>query len=284
MLGRLSNLHQMFSTHPLSRDAPAQAWIRFVKWQIQSRLQNESIVPWISGQRLAVKNGMTGATGNIYLGLHEFTDMGFLLHFLREGDLFLDVGANIGSYTILASGVCRATSWAFEPDPNTAAHLKRNISLNGLGDFTKVFECAVGDSRKQVSFTIGLDTINKVAESGENVRLVQQEKLDDIIGANEPIMMKMDVEGYEENAIRGASDLLRRSGMKAIEIETVNDNIVEMITSNNFKRAYYDPFSRRLTETENGLRQNNHLFVRDWPFIEKRVATAPKIEVLGRSI
>jgi hypothetical protein len=36
-------------------------------------------------------------TGNIYCGLHEFADMGFVLHFLRPGDLFVDVGANIAA-------------------------------------------------------------------------------------------------------------------------------------------------------------------------------------------
>jgi hypothetical protein len=48
-------------------------------------------------------SGMTGATGNLYVGLHEFEEMAFLLHFLRPGDLFADVGANVGSYTILAA-------------------------------------------------------------------------------------------------------------------------------------------------------------------------------------
>lgn len=51
---------------------------------------------------------MTGATGNIYVGLHEFEDMAFLLHVLRRTDLFVDVGANIGSYTILAGGAAGA--------------------------------------------------------------------------------------------------------------------------------------------------------------------------------
>jgi hypothetical protein len=49
--------------------------------------------------------GMTGATQNIYVGLQEFVDIMLTLHFLRKGDLFLDMGANVGSYTILASGV-----------------------------------------------------------------------------------------------------------------------------------------------------------------------------------
>ena len=104
----LTSLARAFATHPLTQDAPLRAWARFTLWQVRSRLQDEIHLPWIGGQRLAVRRGMTGATGNIYVGLLEFPDMMFPLHFLQEDDLFLDIGANVGCYTILASGVCRA--------------------------------------------------------------------------------------------------------------------------------------------------------------------------------
>src|SRR5208337_4657605 len=75
------------------------AFYRYGWWQAASRLQETIEYEWVSGSKLLVKNGMTGATGNIYCGLHEFADLAFLLHLLRPGDLFVDVGANIGSYT-----------------------------------------------------------------------------------------------------------------------------------------------------------------------------------------
>jgi hypothetical protein len=100
-MGKFANLAQVFSTHPLTRGAPWKAWIRFVVWQIRSRIHDDLIFSWIEGQRLAVRRGMTGATGNIYMGLHEFCEMMLPLHFLREGDLFLDIGSNVGSYTVL---------------------------------------------------------------------------------------------------------------------------------------------------------------------------------------
>src|SRR4051794_13217694 len=101
---------RFISSNLLTRGARFKALARVAGWQISGRLQAEIIVPWIANQKLAVKRGMTGATGNIYTGLHEFPDMMFLLHFLRPGDLFLDIGANVGTYTVLASGVCRASS------------------------------------------------------------------------------------------------------------------------------------------------------------------------------
>ena len=104
----LMMLHRYFATHPLARDAPQRAWVRFASWQVRSRFRDEILLQWVGGQRLAIKHGMAAATANIYVGLYEFADMMPALHFLRERDLFLDIGANVGTYTVLASGVCRA--------------------------------------------------------------------------------------------------------------------------------------------------------------------------------
>jgi hypothetical protein len=98
----VTNLARFFASHPLTHTAPIKAWQRWLSWQIKSRLRDEVIVPWIGGQLLAVRRGMTGATGNVYAGLHEFADMMFLLHFLRERDLFRDIGANVGTSRLLA--------------------------------------------------------------------------------------------------------------------------------------------------------------------------------------
>jgi FkbM family methyltransferase len=279
------NLARFFANHPLTRDAPIRAWARFASWQLKSRIQDEIIFPWIEGQRLVIRHGMTGATGNIYVGLHEFVDMMLLLHFLRESDLFLDIGANVGSYVVLASGVCRARTWAFEPDPDTVRQLKRNISVNSLDEMVTVSECALGATRAEVPFTIGLDTMNKVAvASDKNVRKVRQERLDTLVSGALPVMIKIDVEGYEEDVLRGAKSLIANPSLKVIELETVTPWIAGILLSNQFERAYYDPFRRELGREPNDLGSSNFLFVRDWPFVVTRLVTAKRVEILGRRI
>jgi FkbM family methyltransferase len=231
---------------------------------------------------------MKGATGNIYLGLHDFADMMLVLHFLREGDLFMDIGANVGSYTVLASGVCGATTWAFEPDPRSAGSLKRNIEINNLEQFATVYECALGDTESEVPFTVGLDTSNRVLSCrGKNVRMVNQRRLDSLIGGGpHPVMMvKIDVEGYEENVIRGAQLLLSDYHCKVIVIEWPSESLIELLNSHQFRMAYYEPFSRTLQlEDKNNLSPSNQIFVRDWEFVSYRLTTANHITVLGRSI
>jgi FkbM family methyltransferase len=284
-ISALANLHRSFATHPLTCDAPMSAWARFTMWQLRCRLKDEILFQWIGGQRLAVKRGMTGATGNIYLVLHEFADMMLPLHFLREDDLFLDVGANVGSYTVLASGVCRAKTWAFEPDPDTIRHLKRNIAVNNLDPLVQTFECALGAERGDVSFTVGLDTVNRIAAAnGKNVRMVRLERLDNVIAGSQPIMMQVDVEGAEEGVLQGARALLANPCLKVVELETVTLGSASILEKNQFERAYYDPFCHSLNKDPISLKSSNSLFVRDWPFVAARLATAKKVEILGRKI
>lgn len=229
---------------------------------------------------------MRGATGNIYVGLHEFPDMMLLLHFLRKEDLFLDIGANVGTFTVLASGVREATTWAFEPDPAALHALTRNIELNGLCDRVVVHDCALGDRDGSELFTAGLDTMNRIASVGEeNTRVVSVRMIDELIGERRPVMIKMDVEGYEESVVRGAKHLLGRGDVKIVEIETVTPEVEEFFNRNEFRRGYYDPFGRHLTEyPHKGISSSNSLFVRDWDFVASRLITGPSVNVLGRSL
>ena len=142
--------------------------MRFAKWQIGSRLVPGAVVyDWINGSRFLVRTGETGLTGNIYTGLHEFSDMGFLLHFLRDEDLFIDVGANVSSYTILACSVAGARAYAFEPVPSTYNRLTENMRLNHLDNKVKYVNKGVGTQQGSIAFTSDRDTMNHALAHGE---------------------------------------------------------------------------------------------------------------------
>jgi len=90
------------------------------------------------------------------------------------------------SFTVLASGVCGAETWAFEPDPDTLRHLKQNIAVNGLDALVKVYQCALGAEQGEVAFTFGLDSINRIACANDrNVRMTRLERLDNVIGCSD---------------------------------------------------------------------------------------------------
>jgi FkbM family methyltransferase len=171
--------------HPLTAKHRLKALIRFFRWQIGSRMvPGAVVVNFVNNIRLLVEPGMTGATGNVYAGLHEFEDMAFVLHMLKKEDVFVDIGANIGSYTMLASGAVGARSVTIEPIPNTFAHLIDNINLNGLGDQVSALNIGIGNGNGMLRFTSGFDTVNHVvadADVGVKTIDVEVKMLNDVL-------------------------------------------------------------------------------------------------------
>lgn len=272
--------------HPLNRRRPVAALMRFAAWQVRSRIKTECLHPWIGGTQLAVRNGMTGATGNIYCGLHEFADMAFILHALRANDLFLDVGANIGSYTVLASGVCGARTIAFEPDPETAEHLSRNVEINELGSLVELHKVALGDAAGETAFTMGLDTVNHVALAGKaHTRVVPMRRLDDIPGICKAKLIKLDVEGFEARVLAGAHQVLASPSLIAVETEAQDSATLRALTGAGFTRRWYDPWTRTLLQAPPAdLKASNALFVRDEAAILARVQAAPSRRIQDQDL
>jgi len=252
---------------------------------LASRRHEEIEFDWIEGAKLAVRRGMAGATGNIYCGLHEFVQMAFLLHLLRPNDLFLDVGANIGSYTVLAAKVCQARAIAFEPDPETAKALFRNVSLNGIDRSVTVWNVAVGDFDGEIRFTSGLDTTNRVARAEDSaVRNVPIWRLDNLCGEISPVLLKMDVEGFEERVLAGAGRVLGSPTLIAITSEAHTARIEELLASYGFAPMFYDPHTRSLRKFTYDYAQSNTLFVREPDRVARLVASAPVRTVAGVTI
>lgn len=128
-------------SHPLGRRQRLRSFARLAAWQLYGRWQRQPrAMPWVNGLVLATTPGMTGATGNLYVGLHEWPDMPFVLHLLRPGDHLLDVGSNVGTYALLAAGGCGAHVTAIEPTKAALTGLRRHIAINHLDHLISVHE------------------------------------------------------------------------------------------------------------------------------------------------
>jgi len=273
----LSNTYNFIANHPLTKDQKISAIKRWLKWQIGSRLVPGPVaVPYVDDTRLLVSPGMTGATGNIYCGLHEFEDMAFVLHFLRPGDLFVDIGANIGSYTILASAT-GAEIVSFEPVPSTYQHLLDNIQINRLESRVVAYNQAVGSQQGELGMIADQDTTNQVLLSGDEYTgekvSVPVVALDDVLEGRVPKLIKIDVEGFETEVIDGAKDILSNNHLKAIIMELNGsgerygfdeDGLHEKMLSLGFRSYVYEPVGRKITDLK-GQRSasGNTLYLRD---------------------
>lgn len=225
-------------------------------------VSDEVIVDWIDGAKLAARNGMTGAAGNIHCGLHEFEGMAFVLHLLRPGDVFVDVGANVGSYTILTSRVCGTTGIAFEPAPETRRALRRNLQVNGVEDQVTAAEMALGDCEGEVGFTIGQDTTNRIAPAdGRPSRTVRLGTLDGVLADTPPTMRKIDVEGFEATVLAGGAQTLARPSLCAVQVEGHDAAVADCLGAEGFERCRHDPFDRSLPPCETDMTRGRTRFM-----------------------
>ena len=166
----------------MTRNSKLKSLSKVARWQIGSRLLGKRvIVPWVDQSKFIVGVGETGLTGNLYAGFMEYQDMLFLLHALRPDEIFVDVGANIGAYTILASKAVGSPSVSFEPLPDTIEKLKEQIFLNGIADLVTIRNTGVSDKKGSLFFTNDADTVNKVSLSGasQNTTSVEVVTLDE---------------------------------------------------------------------------------------------------------
>ena len=281
-------------SHPLNRPNRIGALARFVRWQVSSRLMSGFIaLPFVEDTQLFAKRGMTGATGNWYCGLHEVEDMGFVLHLLRPGEFFLDVGANVGSYTVIAAGAVGARVMAVEPIPSTFAYLSQNIALNDLSSLASTKCMGLSDHAGAVRFTCELDTVNHVLADDEQLPSIEVPitTLDTLIGEEIPIMIKIDVEGHELSVLKGAERTLNAARLLAVVMEingsgarygVSDETLVDRMRSHGFEPYAYDPFDRRLIDSS--LAGGNTIFVRDRKQVEERVRSARRYRLINGSI
>lgn len=156
---------------------------------------------------------------------YEPSIMMYLRKTLKEGDIFIDVGANEGIFSILAGKLvgARGKVYAIEPMPINVSMLKRNIDKNKLNNIT-IYDVAAGDETNDVIFK---DVKYGNMFGGSNNRVismlslipsivspikVKQRRLEDLI--NEPLnkikLIKIDAERYEFQVLKGISSWLNQ--------------------------------------------------------------------------
>jgi FkbM family methyltransferase len=153
----------------------------------------------------------------VFYGEYEPAESRIARALLRPGDFAVDVGANLGWYSILmnASVGSSGVVWAFEPVPDTRRRLEENLALNP-GHVVEVHSCALtaAPGTVQVHMFHGLPhghaSVSNLGRADFVAHDVQAETLDRLISvqhAGSPSLVKVDAEGAELDILRGASEL-----------------------------------------------------------------------------
>lgn len=231
---------------------------------------------------------------HIYLGDFEVAEQAFVRRYLRRGDVFLDIGANSGLFTLLAASA-RAAVHAFEPARDAFARLQENVSRNRLADVhtaNVALSDVTGTARLRAS-TGEHDAWNSMAArpygEGETVEEIRTETLDGYTAANgltAAALIKIDVEGWEMHVVGGGRSFLARPEVRALLVEFSDVTLAQAGSSTaELRRALealgyglfsYDPDAHRLRPEppRDHYRYANLIAARDVGWVESRLGAA----------
>lgn len=143
---------------------------------------------------------------------------------LQPGDTFLDVGANVGAYALVAARKVGPSGKvvAIEPVPSTSRMLGLTIAINGIGGIVELHQCALGASDAQARiYTAATSGHCSMIESDETHESIDVEvrQGSSVLGKRKPRMIKIDVEGWELEVLEGLKPHLKSASGVALIVE-----------------------------------------------------------------
>jgi FkbM family methyltransferase len=244
-------------------------------------------LPWL-GFTLRVHPDSTSAAAAYYLRYPDWRGMHFIKDYLRPGDTAVDVGANVGVYTLLMARAVgpKGAVVAFEPDRENFDRIADNLRINRVA-CVRPRRAAVGAHPGNVRFQAGRDSVGRVVrvderEPGrtEDVPLVTLDR--ELQGTFVPYC-KVDVEGYEEEVVKGARNLMEAGSPWVWQIEMnacsaaygkSRKGLRELLEWAGYAFFTYDPEGRRLVPEPEDAPLQDLLAVRDRAAVDARLAPA----------
>tara|TARA_B100000678_G_scaffold261665_1_gene243318 strand:+ start:492 stop:1331 length:840 start_codon:yes stop_codon:yes gene_type:complete len=177
----------------------------------------------------------------------------FFLDYVKKNNTVIDVGANIGTVTLLLANIVgkNGNVYSIEPHPTTHRYLVENIKLNKFENVT-TFNIALGEKSMQVNFSnFKSDDQNKILNLGSKLS-IKMSKLDDLPIKESMIdLLKIDTIGYEKFVLLGANSLLKKCKVVQFPIggayHKFSDyygydfkEVLDILRKNNFRLYSYD--------------------------------------------
>ncbi len=226
--------------HPSNADRRLRALGRAVAWQVYKRVTGRSVTARFGDYRIICRPDSGSATNVIYFtDRFDPVEQRFMEAYLRPGDAFADVGANIGLYSLWAAGYTAPDGAidAYEAAPRAAAHLREHLDLNDLTDRIRLREAAAGSAAGSVEFLVDFDVSNRMlsrAEAQHDDRrsvAVEAVRLDEDLPHPSYALAKLDVEGAELMVLEGLEQRLRRGDPAVLFVELLPSQLEKQATT-----------------------------------------------------
>ncbi len=219
----------------LSRAVPVPGWYVLVVEPLLLRLLERPGVPvHVEVERHGAQFALDlrdYVQRKLFCHAHQARELALVASVCRPGDTVIDVGANVGAFTMVAA---RATApdgvvHALEPVPGTMRALERNLELNG---FRHVRAAPVALSEREGTLELGLvaaehGTGGYTSQGAHEKVSVRSSTLDayvgDAVGESPVRLLKIDVEGYEPEVLAGARSILRAHNRPDVVLVEVSE-------------------------------------------------------------
>lgn len=203
--------------HPANRQQRARALFRATAFQIRGRLGHRTLTGVGDTQRMWAILHHAASSKALYANPPDWPEMQAWRRILKAGDLFVDVGSNVGVYTLWALDL-GAQVIAVEPSTDSVGLLRDNLALNGQPEVA-VLECALAAKTGSMMLTRGRDTENRLLVGEGTGQRVHVETLDNVLQGRTAAGVKIDVEGAERLVMEGARVSLAEGRIKVLQIE-----------------------------------------------------------------
>jgi FkbM family methyltransferase len=211
-------------------------------------------------------------------GIREPHTTNLMSAIIKDDDIVIDIGANIGYYALLESKLApHGFVYAIEPVRENFDYLKINVDLNKCTNI-KLFNCAVSDKGGTGVIFVperrNCASLSEASNEGmfrqENVPLTALDSFVDEHVKRCPTLVRMDVEGYEYQIIKGASHVLEKSNPLKIVAElhpslmseSAYTDMLNILERQGFKASsYHDPVLSHMAREQmiNKLREGAHI-------------------------
>jgi FkbM family methyltransferase len=206
-------------------------------------LPRDLIVPILQGPLRGKKWIAASHLHSCWLGSYELEIQKRVVKEVKSGDVFYDVGANVGFYSLLAATlIAPGRVYAMEPVPANLGYLRKHLELNRV-DNVEVFETAICDQVGSTFFEVEATRAMGRIAAGGGVR-VATSTLDALLREGKiapPDCIKMDIEGAESRALLGAQECFERYRPKlflALHGREVHDECCRLLSSWKYEIQY----------------------------------------------
>ena len=266
-----NSLHQIV-TNP--HVPTGRGLVKHLGWQVRKALNLFPFEQQVSSSRIVAAHKACAVSALINSqGLYDYNNMRLLQWLLRDGGTFFDIGANIGSFTLVASEQSDARVIAFEPHPVTAKLLSENVRLNGRQN-VMVCPMALGrhDGVVRLTDQAGSSINHSVVQGDGGTVEVPCGRVDTFCRAHGvvPEYVKVDVEGFEFDVLTGFGSLLRRVELVLIECNGLSEQrsvgvstIHKLLTADGMCGPYRCHFEKTTLLAHAGLSREDAIYLRE---------------------